>query len=328
MMIVKSWGHGRRVGQELGTISRTVCAVGSMRNPVGPLPSSIYWRRRAVALSLLVLIALVILWAVMSSGGKDDRNDGARGGATPAPSTITPGPGSSGPAISEDPGGRDDPGGTGGSGGEDGGSGADAGSGGADGGTGGEDGGGGADGGSGGDAGSDGAGDGGAGSGSGSGSGAGSGSGEGGAGAGVGSGGGQRVPAGSSLPNCNAATVELSLRSVKNEYEHGEKPTFELIAENTSGAACKMDFGPKAAVLTITDDDNKTVWTSKDCPEGPGSLLLRVPAHSTVKHTVDWDLRKSAPKCATPPAATVDDGTYLLELPGAKSPATFTLKKD
>ncbi|MGW7201162.1 hypothetical protein [Streptomyces chryseus] len=290
--------------------------MGSMRNPVGPLPSSIYWRRRAVALSLLVLLALVILWVVMSAGGKDDKNDGARGGATPAPSTITPGPGSSGPAISEDPGGRDDPGGSGadnggsGSGGGDGGSGTDAGSGGGDGGGG------------------DGSGSG-AGDGSGSGSGEDGGAGSGGSGAGGGGGGGgQRVPVGSSLPNCNASTVELSLRSVKNEYEAGEKPTFELIAENRSGAACKMDFGPKAAVLTITDDDNKTVWSSKDCPDGPGNLLLRVPAHSTVTHTVDWDLRKSAPRCATPSAATVDDGTYLLELPGAKSPATFTLKKD
>ncbi|MFD5101682.1 hypothetical protein [Streptomyces albidochromogenes] len=293
--------------------------MGSMRNPVGPLPSSIYWRRRAVALSLLVLLALVILWVVMSAGGKDDKNDGARGGATPAPSTITPGPDSSGPAISEDPGGRDGPGG----------SGADSGSG-----SGGSGGDGGGDGGSGTDAGSGSGGDG-AGDGSGSGSGAGDGSGSGsgedggaGSGGGGGGGGGQRVPAGSSLPNCNAATVELSLRSVKNEYEAGEKPTFELIAENTSGAACKMDFGPKAAVLTITDDDNKTVWSSKDCPEGPGNLLLRVPAHSTVTHTVDWDLRKSAPRCATPSAATVGDGTYLLELPGANYPATFTLKKD
>ncbi len=120
----------------------------------------------------------------------------------------------------------------------------------------------------------------------------------------------------------------MSLRSFKNEYEAGEKPKFELIVENTSGAACKMDFGPKAAVLTITDDDNETVWSSKHCPRTPGSLLLRVPAHSTVKHTVQWDLSQSAPKCATPPATSVGDGTYLLEMPGAKSPATFTLKKD
>ncbi|WP_251070315.1 hypothetical protein [Streptomyces sp. ISL-96] len=302
-----------------------------MRNPVGPLPSSIYWRRRAVALSLLVLLALVILWIVMSAGGSGDKNDGAHSGATPAPSTITPGPDSSGPAITEDPGGRGDPRGTDSGGADNGGSGSsDGGDG--DGGGGGEDGGGaGTDAGSGGAGASDGAtGSGGAGDGGGDGSGE-----DGGAGAGGGSGfggggggGGQRVPAGSSLPDCNASTVELSLRSVKNEYEPGEKPKFELIAENLSGAACKVDFGPKAAVLTITDDDNKTVWSSKDCPRAPGSMLLRVPAHSTIKHTVEWDLKRSEPKCETPSEASVGDGTYLLEMPGAKSPAAFTLKKD
>lgn len=289
-----------------------------MRNPVGPLPSSIYWRRRAVALSLLMLLALLILWIVMSAGGKDTKKENARSGATPAPSTITPGPGSSGPAISEAPGGRDEPGATGGTGGDNGGGSDGGGDAGTDAGSG--------SGGGGGDDGSGGASDGSSGGGSADGGIADGGIADGG---GIdGGGGGQRVPINSSLSNCNAAIVELSLRSIKNEYEAGEEPKFELIVENTSGAACKMDFGPTAAVLTITDDDNNTVWSSKDCPEGPGSLMLRVPAHSTVKHTVEWDLKQSAPKCATPPTASVDDGTYLLELSGAKSPATFTLKKD
>ncbi|MGW0563427.1 hypothetical protein ACWDZ4_23185 [Streptomyces sp. NPDC003016] len=301
--------------------------MGSMRNPVGPLPSSIYWRRRAVALSLMVLLVLLALWIVMSTGGEGDEDDKAHSGATPAPTTtITPGPESSGPAISENPGGRDDSGGSGGGrGGNDGGGNDDGGDGGGSGDGGGEDGGTDAGGdGSGGDGAADGGGDGSGGSG-GSGAGADTGST---AVGGTGGGGGQRVPANSSLPDCTAATIELTLRSLKNEYEAGEKPKFELIVENTSGAACKTDFGPKAAVLTITDDDNETVWSSKHCPRTSGSLLLRVPAHSTVKHTVQWDLRQSAPKCATPPATSVGDGTYLLEMPGAKSPATFTLKKD
>ncbi|MDX6361056.1 MAG: hypothetical protein QOC85_59, partial [Streptomyces sp.] len=40
-----------------------------MRNPVGPLPSSIYWRRRAVLLSVVGLLALLIVWVVGSGGG-------------------------------------------------------------------------------------------------------------------------------------------------------------------------------------------------------------------------------------------------------------------
>ncbi|UXI80062.1 hypothetical protein N6Q81_19585, partial [Streptomyces vinaceusdrappus] len=81
--------------------------MGSLRNPVGPLPSSIYWRRRAVLLSLLALLALLITWIVVAGGGDGgkDREDGANG-KNPAPS-ITPGPSGSGPAISEAPSGRD-----------------------------------------------------------------------------------------------------------------------------------------------------------------------------------------------------------------------------
>ncbi|MEU8744440.1 hypothetical protein AB0C39_12385 [Streptomyces parvulus] len=108
--------------------------MGSLRNPVGPLPSSIYWRRRAVLLSLLALLALLITWIVVSGGGGGGkgRDDGADG-KNPAPS-ITPGPSGSGPAISEAPGGRDesegtDSGGTGSGSGSGGGDGSDEGAG-------------------------------------------------------------------------------------------------------------------------------------------------------------------------------------------------------
>ncbi|WP_349362140.1 hypothetical protein [Streptomyces sp. H27-C3] len=247
---------------------------------------------------MLALLAVLVLWAVISVGDKGSKDEG-RGGASPEPSAITPGPSSSGPAISEGPGGRDEPGGTGGS---DGGGGTDGGGG---------DGGGGDRGDTdpGGGGGSDGNGD----------------TGDGGGGGG---GAGQRVPASSSLPSCTPGVIELSVRSIRNEYEPGEKPKFELIAKNTSASTCKMDFGPKAAVLTITDDDNNEVWSSEDCPRAPEALLLRVPGKTTVKHTVEWDLKKSGPKCATPPATPAGDGTYLVEMAGVKAPATFSVKKD
>ena len=40
---------------------------------------------------------------------------------------------------------------------------------------------------------------------------------------------------GSTLPNCTAGAVKLTVRSVHNAYEPGETPTFELIATNSSG---------------------------------------------------------------------------------------------
>jgi hypothetical protein len=272
-----------------------------MRNPVGPLPSSIYWRRRAVAVLVIALLAALIAWAVTSGGSGGGPDEGKSGGSEPAPS-ITPGPSGSGPAVGQPPGGRDDSGESG--------TGATPGSEESGGGTG-----------PGGDAGSDTAGSGGSASAGTS------------AGTSGGTGVGQQVPAGSSLPNCTSAALQLSLKTDLS-YGPDDKPRFRLTARNTSAADCKTDLGPKNAVLTITEagEDGEQLWSSEDCPAaGGGALFLRVPAGATVVHTVDWDRSKSAPKCATPPDGATAPGTYLLEaeVPGERVlRASFVLAKD
>ncbi|MEU1188160.1 hypothetical protein [Streptomyces sp. NPDC005859] len=275
--------------------------MGSLRNPVGPLPSSIYWRRRVVLLSVFALLALLILWVVTSGGGGG--NNGADGGSGKNPaSSITPGPSGSGPAISQNPGGRDESS-----------EGATSGSGSASG--------------SGGD--SAGAGDDGA-----NGSGSGSGGSDGGSnsGSGSGSGTGTTLPVGTTLPNCTAGAVTLTLRSVQNSYSPDRTPTFQLTAKNSSGSDCKVDLGPKSAVLTITQTGGSDdYWSSADCPKTSGSLLYRVPAGDSFTYTVKWDRKPSAPKCATPPAGTAGAGTYLVEAkaPGfAKAQTSFVLDAD
>ncbi|MEU5109346.1 MULTISPECIES: hypothetical protein [unclassified Streptomyces] len=268
--------------------------MGSLRNPIGPLPSSIYWRRRAVALAFLILVLLLAIWAFGwgGSGGGGGKDEGKGSGGGGAASTITPGPTSSTPVNSQRPGGRDES--------------DDAGTGGDD--TGGADSGGSGDGtdtgGAGGDgsaAGSDGDGDG------------------GGTGGSLGIGDGQSVPAGSSLAACTPGAVELTVRSVKdsrvkNTYEPGEEPTFEIIVKNSSDTACKVDFGRAAASLTITDAENDHVWASDDCPKGSKSVLVEVAGKGQTKRTVDWDRKRSAEDCAKPSGdASAKPGTYLVE---------------
>lgn len=280
-----------------------------MRNPVGPLPSSIYWRRRAVAGLLVVLLAALIAWAVTSVNGGGTQDDGKPGGSDPVKS-ITPGPGSSGPKITQRPGGRDeseDPEDPDRSGGTDGGDGDTSGAG--------------SDGGSG--SGSDDASTGGADA---------AGAGAGGAGSG-GSTAGRQVPADSPLPECKPGALELTLRT-KVSYGPDDRPTFEIIARNTSTAACKTDLGPKNVVLTVTEAGEKNddvIWSSKDCPAAPGPLFFQVPAGTTIVHTVDWNRARSAPGCATPPPGKAAPGTYLLEAKAPDTPirrASFVLKKD
>ncbi|MFI7338759.1 hypothetical protein ACIBUY_12560 [Streptomyces sp. NPDC050085] len=266
--------------------------MGSLRNPIGPLPSSIYWRRRVVLASVVALLALLVVWIVNLGGGGGKPGADGSNGKHPT-DAITPGPSGTGPAISEHPGGRDE------SGGSASGDGSSSGSG-------------------------DGSGD---SAGSGSDDSAG-----GDAGDGSGTSSGDQVPAGSSLPDCTAGGVSLAVRSLHNSYAPGDKPQFELAVKNTTDKTCKVDLGAKTAVVTITKADGDTkYWSSEDCPAGSGSLLLRVPAGGKVTHTLTWDRRPSAPQCATPPAGSAGPGTYLVEVKGAQLAGTqtsFVLKAD
>ncbi|WEO96098.1 hypothetical protein A6P39_019790 [Streptomyces sp. FXJ1.172] len=273
--------------------------MGSLRNPVGPLPSSIYWRRRAVLLSVVVVSALLITWVVTAGGGGGKKRNDTSSGKNPA-HTITPGPSSSGPAISQHPGGRDESGGggSGSSSGDDGGSGSSGSSS----------------------------------SGSSSGS---SGSGDGSSSGGAGGGSvvaGDALPASSSLPNCTSSTVALSLKSLQNSYSPDQTPAFQLTAKNGASTDCKIDLGPKNAVLTITPTDgHDAYWTSSDCPRGAAHLVFRVPAGQSITYTVKWDRKPSAAQCATPAAGSAKADTYLLEArtPGfGKLQASFVLSAD
>ncbi|MFI9239386.1 hypothetical protein [Streptomyces sp. NPDC053079] len=272
--------------------------MGSLRNPIGPLPSSIYWRRRAVALGLLGLLVLLMVWMFALGGG--DGSEGSQSEASDgkgsADTTITPGPTPSGPHISQRPGGRDDSGNGGG---------------GAGGGTGG--------------------GSGGAGTGGGAGGAAGAAGGFGG-GAGLSvTGEGKPVAAGSSLPDCTSGSVKVSVRSVKSAYRPDEKPKFELVVRNSGGSACKVNFGAGAALLKITDSKGEEhVWASDDCPRGTGAVLFEVPGSGETKRTLEWDRKRSAPRCATPSgSAAAAAGEYKVEVKvaGVTERAEFVLER-
>ena len=264
--------------------------MGSLRNPIGPLPSSIYWRRRAVAVAILALLAVVVVWAVFRDGGESTSDD-SKGGGGPA-ATITPGPSDSGPGITERPGGRDEESGSeaseGGSSGSDDGNGSDA-----------------DDSKSGGSTGGSGWGDAGAGSGSDTAGGSG------GEGAGSDEGG---VPAGSSLPECREGDVEFSLKSVRKTYGSGTRPQFKLAAENNRATACKLDLGPTATVVTVKDSEGATVWASDHCPRSEKPAYVQLPANRKSTRNFSWYRKANAANCATPRSSSVSAGDYRIEV--------------
>lgn len=284
--------------------------MGSLRNPVGPLPSSIYWRRRVVAFAAVGLIAALVIWAVTSGGGGSGKSASAPTGSRTPAGTITPGPEPTGTHITGRPGGRDTAPTDGGSTGSDG----DAGDGtsaGADAGA------------SAGVA---------AGDTEGTTAGASAGASAGGGAAGGTVSDGDRVPVGSTLPTCSPGTVSLALTSVQNSYAPGEKPVFQLRATNSGAVTCKLDFGPRSAVFTVTKTpDDSHVWASDDCPAAGSPDLRQVPAHGTATFSLPWNGKTSSPQCARPKGAQAAPGNYLAQAQlsgfGTKS-VPFVLSQD
>ncbi|RKN42925.1 hypothetical protein [Streptomyces hoynatensis] len=248
--------------------------MGSLRTPVGPLPSSIYWRRRAVVLLPVVIVVLLIVWALRPSGGDDEQQTGGHddGNGGPAES-ITPGPTPSESFIDERPGGRDTSSTESGEPGDEAGAGGEEGTGAADGSNGG--------------AAADGS--------------------AGGGGDTVGI-----DPAG--LADCLPADVSLTLSSAENDYSPEQQPRLLLTAHNESGSACRLDLGYAALTVTLADAADEQVWSSADCPEGASSDWVGIAAGGAVTRSFDWDRRHSTPQdCDGPAGEPAAPGTYLAE---------------
>ncbi|WP_030056162.1 MULTISPECIES: hypothetical protein [Streptomyces] len=278
----------------------------SLRQPVGPLPASIYWRRRVVVLAAVAAVVALIAWLMTDQGGDGGSQSKTAQAVPTQPQTpaeaITPGASPSGPAAR--PGG----GSSGGSGSNPGG-GPVAGGGGTEvnlsGGTGANPApaGGGAAGGGGG------------------GIGGGAAGGTGGAGSPGGSGGGApafNTPEVMALPVCASSQVALELAGTQNSYQPKDKPKLALTVKNSSGANCRVDFGRVASAITVSASNGDRVWSSGDCPADKGSIWVQLAANGNQTETFTWDRSRSKPQCATADQAPPANGTYvvLAELTG------------
>ncbi|WP_282206053.1 hypothetical protein [Kitasatospora fiedleri] len=269
----------------------------SLRQPVGPLPASIYWRRRAVFLVALAVVLLVVGWLVFGGGDGKQKKDSGKG-PLPAPAqSITPGASPTGPAITTRPGGT-------GGGGNGGGSGGGSGTGGTGSGAGGEisvTGGG-----------------------SSGGSGASGGSGGTGSGGGTGTGVGNSRPGGGAspavnttevmaLPVCTTAQLTLELAPGQNAYPAKDKPKLALTVRNSSGAGCRINLSHEYSFLTVTSSTNERVWSSADCITERTDAWAQIAGNSGVTETFTWDRSRSKPQCATPDPTPAQPGNYLVQ---------------
>ncbi|BAJ29228.1 MULTISPECIES: hypothetical protein [Kitasatospora] len=260
----------------------------SLRQPVGPLPASIYWRRRVVVLSALAVVLLVVGWLAFGPGGDGDKQKKAAGSSPlPAPAqSITPGASPTGPAITTRPGGS-----SGGSG-----------SGSASGGAGGEisvTGGGSSSGGS-------------------SGGSSAAGGSTGGTGSGSRTGGTGASPAVNTtevmtLPVCTTSQLTLELASAQNSYAAKDKPKLALTIRNSSGSGCRINLSHEYSFLTVTSSANERVWSSADCIAERVDAWAQIAGNSGVTETFTWDRARSKPQCATPDPNPAQPGNYLVQ---------------
>ncbi|MEU9130154.1 hypothetical protein AB0D08_18945 [Kitasatospora sp. NPDC048540] len=281
----------------------------SLRQPVGPLPASIYWRRRLVVFAALIGVLALIFWLTSGSdGGKQPAHN-----AHPAPAqSITPGASPTGSANTGRPGGSGGSG-TGGAGGT--GSGSVSGGSGGDvsltGGTGSGD--------STGTGGASGAGTTGTGTGAGS---SGSAGGTGGTGAGTGGGTGSAGGTGGpqvntaevlALPVCTASQITLELASAQPSYQPKDKPRVTLTVRNTSGPNCRVDLGRAASTITVTASSGERFWSSGDCPTDRQSTWVQVSSGSGLTETFSWDRSRSKPQCASTDGGAATPDTYRVQ---------------
>ncbi|MFD4654571.1 hypothetical protein ACFWP2_02960 [Kitasatospora sp. NPDC058444] len=267
----------------------------SLRQPVGPLPASIYWRRRIVVLVAVAAVVALIAWLMIDQGGGGDGGSQDKAAqAVPSQSqtpaqAITPGASPSGPAAR--------PGGGSGGGPVAGGGGTEVN---LSGGTG---------------AGANPAPGGGAAPATGGGAG-----GSGGAGAAGGAGGAPAVntPEVMALPVCASSQVALELAGTQNSYQPKDKPRLALTVKNSSGTNCRVDLGRTASVITVSGSNNDRVWSSGDCPADKGNIWVQLGANGSQTETFTWDRSRSKPQCATADQTPPPSGTYvvLAELTG------------
>ena len=200
--------------------------MASFLHPVGPLPPSVYWRRRAVLLGIPLVLILAVAY---SCGGGSNAQPVARSTATPPAGTPSTGTGVIEPSVM--------PTGTAGAGnyyppvGPSGSAGASPSAGaGAGGGT----------------------------------PGAGTGSGSSGSGSNGGADGSSGNSSDCLL--ALTLTLDHTAGGGPATYSAGQDPQFRVAAKNNGAGNCLLDVSGKGIVITVTQPGSSTpVWTSSDC---------------------------------------------------------------
>ncbi|MEJ2867261.1 hypothetical protein WCD74_05750 [Actinomycetospora sp. OC33-EN08] len=126
---------------------------------------------------------------------------------------------------------------------------------------------------------------------------------------------------------CADSALEVAARTDRSSYAAADRPLFSLVVTNTGTAPCTRDLGPARTAMAVVRSAGDGLWGSDDCaPGGDPDVRTLAPGQEQVI-SLRWAGRTSLPGCPGDRDA-VPAGTYqlLTRLDGTISdPAKFTI---
>ncbi|MEJ2861125.1 hypothetical protein [Actinomycetospora flava] len=127
---------------------------------------------------------------------------------------------------------------------------------------------------------------------------------------------------------CADGDLRVTARTDAPSYAAGRKPVLSLVVENTSDAACVRDLDAAKQAVAVVKKVGDGLWGSNDCSPGDTDDVRTLAPGEEAVFSVTWSGRTSNPGCAGE-RTVVPPGSYqlLARLDGIVSdPAPFTLE--
>ncbi|GAA4808727.1 hypothetical protein GCM10023200_53130 [Actinomycetospora chlora] len=127
---------------------------------------------------------------------------------------------------------------------------------------------------------------------------------------------------------CADGDLRVTARTDAPTYAAGVKPVLSLVVTNAGAAPCVRDLDAAKQAVAVVVRPGEGLWGSNDCSPGDTDDVRTLAPGEEAVFSVRWSGRTSAPGC-TGERTTVPPGTYqlLARLDGIVSePASFTLE--
>lgn len=135
------------------------------------------------------------------------------------------------------------------------------------------------------------------------------------------------VPSTGPVP-CTNAMLTVGSEIDRPQHRVGEKPVLRLVITNTRSQPCVRDLdSAKQEIVVWNSDQTAKIWSSNDCSNASSTDLRTLVPGQPVAFAVTWAGRTSTPGCAQP-RTVVPAGSYrvLTRLDDIISPPTlFTI---